>query len=217
MSPSRLRGFTKCRRKNVIVLRRVLSRVLILFLIIMALSCVNGIASGSSDDGHGAAPSKGWVATDWYRVLNFAVLATILFYIARKIQVPKLVNGRIEKIQSSLDDLETLKKDAEKRLAECNEKLYALDKEAEKIIAAYIQQGNEAKDKILKEAEAASEKLKLQARKNIQHEFEKARSKLEAEIFEKAIIKAEELIKSKITVEDQDQLVNEYLDKVVEQ
>jgi hypothetical protein len=30
-------------------------------------------------------------------------------------------------------------------------------------------------------------------------------------------VKAEELIKSKITVEDQDQLVNEYLDKVVEQ
>jgi len=86
-----------------------------------------------------------------------------------------------------------------------------------KIISEYIKQGNEAKDKILKEAEAASEKLEAQARKNIEHEFERARSKLEAEIFEKAIGKAEELIRSKITVEDQNLLVNEYLDKVVEQ
>jgi F-type H+-transporting ATPase subunit b len=182
----------------------------------MALTCVNVIAKGASEEGHESSPSKGWVATDTYRVMNFAVLAIGLFVLLRK-PISQALSSRIKGISGNLDELETLKAEAEKRLAQCNEKLYALDKEAEKIISEYIKQGNEAKDKILKEAEAASEKLQAQARKNIEHEFEKARSNLEAEIFEKAIGKAEELIKSKITIEDQNQLVNEYLDKVVEQ
>jgi len=214
--PSHLNSLKKYGRRNVIALRRLFSRALIIFFIVMALSCFDGIAGGSSEEGHGSAPSKGWVATDWYRVLNFAVLAIALFVLLRK-PISQALSSRIKGISDNLDELEALKKEAEKRLEQYNEKLYTLDKEAEKIISEYIRQGNEAKDKILKEAEAAAEKLEAQARKNIEHEFEKARSKLEAEIFEKAIAKAEDLIRSKITVEDQKQLVDEYLDKVVQQ
>lgn len=195
---------------------RVLSGTLMIFVMILFLIGGNGIAGNAAEEGHGAGDSKGWVMTDWYRVMNFAVLAIGLFYIIRKWGVPRL-NGRIREIQSQLEELEVLKQKAEKELAERNEKLYKLDKEAEKIVSEYIQQGNDARDNILKEAEAAAEKLQMQARKNIEHEFEKARMKLELEIFEKAIAKAEDLIRSKITLEDQNQLVNEYLDKVVEQ
>jgi len=216
VSPSHSNGFKKYRRQNVIVLRRVFSRALMICIMIILLACFEGIASDSSEEGHGSSPSKGWVATDTYRVMNFAVLAIALFVLLRK-PVSQTLSSRIKGISDNLDELEALKGEAEKRLAQCNEKLNTLDKEAERIISEYIKQGNEAKDKILKEAEAASEKLEAQARKNIEHEFERARSKLEAEIFEKAIGKAEELIKSKITVEDQNLLVNEYLDKVVEQ
>ncbi|MCJ7771901.1 MAG: ATP synthase F0 subunit B [Desulfobacterales bacterium] len=215
MKPSNSNGVKKYRRQNVIALWRVFSRALIVFFIVMLLSSFDSIASDSSEEGHESSPSKGWVRTDSYRVMNFAVLAIALFLLLRK-PVSQALNSRIKGIEDNLDELEALKKEAEKRLAHCNEKLYSLDKEAEKIISEYLKQGNEAKGKILKEAEAASEKLKAQAQKNIEHVFEKARLKLETEIFEKAIGKAEELIKNKITVEDQNQLVNEYLDKVVE-
>lgn len=199
-----------------IALWRLFSRALIIFSIIIFLSSVGAFASESSGEGHGSSPSKGWVRTDTYRVMNFAVLALALFFLLRK-PVSQALSSRIKGIEDNLDELEALKKEAEKRLAQCNEKLYSLDKEAEKIVSEYIKQGNEARDKILKEAEAASEKLKAQAQKNLEHAFEKARLRLETEIFEKAIGKAEELIKAKITVDDQNQLVNEYLDKVVEQ
>jgi len=202
------------------VARRVFARGLMVCVIILLLTCFQGFASESSEgehgSGHKAVPSKGWVATDWYRVLNFSVLAIGLFFLLRK-PASQALNARIKGISDNLDELDALKKEAEERLAKCNEKLYALDKEAEKIVSEYIRQGNEAKEKILKEAEAAAEKLEAQARKNIEHEFQKAKFKLEADIFEKAIAKAEELIKSKITVEDQNQLVDEYLDKVVQQ
>ncbi len=216
MRPSNRYSVTKDWRQNGIALRRVFFRAFIIFSIVMVLSCVDSIASDSSEEGHGSSPSKGWVRTDTYRVMNFAVLAIVLFFVIRKYGAPKL-SGRIKEIQNTLDELEALRQEAEKRLVQCNERLYSLDKEKDKIISEYIKQGNEAKNNILKEAEAASEKLKVQAHKNIKQEFEKARLQLEAEIFEKAIIKAEEIIRRKITLEDQNQLVNEYIDKVVEQ
>ncbi|MEZ4566965.1 MAG: hypothetical protein R2860_08355 [Desulfobacterales bacterium] len=43
----------------------------------------------------------------------------------------------------------------------------------------------------------------------------RARHQLEAEVLEKAIAKAEEILKKNITDQDQDNLVDEYLTKVV--
>jgi F-type H+-transporting ATPase subunit b len=111
--------------------------------------------------------------------------------------------------------LETQKVEAEKKLAQYNEKLSQLESEAEKIVQGYIQQGNEAKAKILKEAEATAEKLQIQAKRNIENEFGKARQELQREVVEKSLVQAEEMLKKAITDEDQDKLVNEYLDKVV--
>ena len=167
----------------------------------------------SSSGGEHAEP-KGWVATDTYKVMNFTVLFVGLFFLLRK-PISQALNARIKGIKDQIDELEVKKKDAEKKLAEYNERLSLLGKEAEKIVAEYIKQGNEAKNRILKEAEAEAVKLEEQAKKNIEHEFKEAKSKLQEEISEKALIKAEEIIRGAITVEDQDRLVDEYLEKVV--
>ena len=166
-------------------------------------------ASGGGEQG-----SKGWVATDTYKVMNFAVLAIGLFLILRK-PVSQALNDRIKGIKEQLSELEEKKEEAEKKLAEYNEKFLKLDKEAEQIVAEYIKQGNEAKTRILKEAESAALKLEEQAKKNIENEFKKAKSKLHEEILEQALVKAEDIIQNKITSKDQDKLVNEYLEKVV--
>ena len=67
----------------------------------------------------------------------------------------------------------------------------------------------------MKEAATSAEKLKAQARRNIDHEFEQAKLKLQAEIFESSLKKAEEIIKNKFSDDDQDRIVDEYLKKVV--
>ena len=175
---------------------------------------VSGSAwAAGGGDGHDAE-AKGWQKTDWYRVMNFAVLAIGLFLLLRK-PVAQALSNRIKGIAEELKDLEGRKATVEKQLADYNDKLALLDKEAEKIIADYIQQGEEAKVRILKEAQSAAEKLKDQAHKNIEHEFKRARSELQEEIVEKALAKAEQVIKDQISDQDQDRLVNEYLDKVV--
>ena len=155
-----------------------------------------------------------WQDTDWFRVLNFSILAIGLFFVLRK-PMSQALNSRIKGIQSELEELETRKAAVEKQLATYNAKLTELDKEAEKIVADYTRQGEEARARILREARDAADKLKEQAQKNIAYEFEQAKMTLQAEIVEKALAKAEALIKEQISAKDQERLVDEYLQKVV--
>ena len=195
----------------------------------MMLFCFAGIALGSSsgssggehtteasgsDGGEHATEAKGWVATDTYKVMNFAVLAIVLVFLIRK-PMKKALNDRIQGIQDQLSDLEAKKKAAEDELANYNRKFQQLDQESEKLIAQYIQQGEEAKVRIIKEAESAAEKLQVQARRNIEQEFKRAKLNLQEEVLEKALVQAEELIRNKISDDDQERLVDEYLEKVV--
>ncbi len=186
--------------------RAILIGVLVAF---MGLSLGTALAASGGDSG-----SKGWQDLDWYRLMNFVVLAGVLVFILRK-PVSQALSSRIKGIKEQLESLEVQKAEAEKRLAQYNEKLFQLESEAGKIVDDYIKQGNAAKAKILKEAERAAEKLQVQARRNIEHEFEQAKLKLQDEIFETSLAKAEEIIKSKISDEDQDKIVDEYLKKVV--
>jgi F-type H+-transporting ATPase subunit b len=166
-------------------------------------------AAAGGDTAHG-----GFTSTDWFRVMNFVVLAGVLFFLLRK-PIPRALNSRIQGIEDQLKDLEAKKREAEKQLADYNEKLSAMEKEVERIVADYVRQGQEAKARILKEAESAAEKLQAQARRNIEHEFEQTKSQLQRDIVEKALAKAEELLKQHVSDQDQAQLVEEYLQKVV--
>jgi len=184
----------------------------VLFLtVLLFMMSVGGIAIASSGGESGA---KGWAATDTYRVMNFTVLAVALFFILRK-PVSQALNSRIDGIREQLRDLESKKEKAAKELAGYQEKLADLEQEAGKIVEEYVRQGNEARERILKEAESAAEKLEDQARRNIEYEFRQVKIKLQEEILEKALVKAEEILKAGITDDDQDRLVDEYLEKVV--
>jgi F-type H+-transporting ATPase subunit b len=178
-------------------------------LLLLSLGAGNALGASGGEGG-----TKGWVATDTWRVMNFVVLLVALIFVLRK-PISQALSSRIKNIREQLESLEAHKAEAEKQLAQYNEKLSQLESEAEKIVEDYIKQGNEAKAKILKEAEATAEKLQVQARRNIEHEFGKARQELQRQVVEKSLVKAEETLKKAITAQDQDKLVDEYLDKVV--
>ena len=177
----------------------------------MLFFCFIGVSLASSE---GETKSKGWLATDTYKVMNFGVLAIGLFLLVRK-PASQALNSRISGIKEQLSELEEKKQVAEKQLAEYTEKFSSLEQETEKLIEDYIRQGNEAKARIIDEAKKAAEKLEEQARRNIDHEFKQAKLELQREILEKALQKSEEILKNKITAKDQEKLVDEYLEKVV--
>jgi F-type H+-transporting ATPase subunit b len=177
----------------------------------MLFFCFIGVSLASSE---GESKSKGWLATDTYKVMNFGVLAIGLFLLVRK-PASQALNSRISGIKEQLSELEEKKQAAEKQLAEYTEKFSSLEQETEKLIEDYIRQGNEAKARIIDEAKKAAEKLEEQARRNIDHEFKQAKLELQREILGKALQKSEEILKNKITAKDQEKLVDEYLEKVV--
>ncbi len=190
-------------------------RVVIHFLFTMVISfflmVFSSVAFGSSGGENGP---KGWVATDTYRVMNFAVLAVGLFFVLKK-PVAQGLSGRIKEIKEQLNALELKKKEAEAHLKQYDAQLAALDKEAESLIAEYITQGNEAKVRILSEAESAAGKLQEQAQKNIEREFAQAKNSIMNKIMDKALAEAGEIMREKITEKDHNRLVDEYLEKVI--
>lgn len=196
------------RRRNKVM---TVSRLVLILTVLLVFNVGTVFASAGGDDQ--AAP-KGWVKTDWFRVMNFSVLAIALFFILKK-PLSQALNARIKGIKDELETLEAKKKEAEAQLAGYNEKLSQLEGEAERIIAEYVKQGEEARVRIVKEAESTAVKLEEQAKRHIEQEFKQAKSQLQEEIFQVALVKAEEIIKAKISSEDQDRLVDDYLEKVV--
>ncbi|NOY70624.1 MAG: ATP synthase F0 subunit B [Deltaproteobacteria bacterium] len=172
-----------------------------------------GVAIASGGE-HGGEGQGGWAITDTYRVINFAVLAIALFFVLRK-PVAQFLGDRIKGIEEELTTLESKKKAAEKKLAEYNERLAALEAEAGKILDQYRLQGENARARILEEAKVAAAKLTEQAKENIKREFAEVKLQLETEVFEKALVAAAAKLKQGINKDDQKRLVDEYLEKVV--
>lgn len=172
-----------------------------------------GFAWASSDGGHGAVHNA-WLEIDTWKVLNFGILAIAGFFIARK-PVAEFFSSRAKSIEDEIKELEQKKEDAQKKLVEYQAKFKNLDQESKQIVEGYIKQGEEAKSRILAEAEAQAEKLEDMAKRNIEQEFKTAKINLQQEIVDKALKKAEEVIKASISSKDQDKLVDEYLQKVV--
>jgi len=170
--------------------------------------------ASSGGDGHGGGVHNAWLPIDTWKVLNFGILAVVGFFLAKK-PVTEFFSSRAKSIEDEINELEQKKADAQKELAEYQTKFKNLDQESKQIVEDYIKQGEEAKKRIIAEAGEQAEKLEDMAKRNIQQEFKSAKAKLQQEIVEKALEKAEEIIKASISSDDQDKLVDEYLKKVV--
>jgi F-type H+-transporting ATPase subunit b len=173
---------------------------------------LSGIALAAGG-GHGEVHNN-WLTIDTWKTLNFAVLVIALFFLLKK-PAANFFSSRTEEIKDEIRFLENQKEEAEEQLSEYQTRFKNLDQETQKIVEEYIKQGEEAKARILAEAEEQSEKLEQMAKRNIEQEFKAAKIKLQQEIADKVMVKAEKFIKASISSDDQNKLVDEYLKKVV--
>jgi F-type H+-transporting ATPase subunit b len=189
------------------------ARYLISLFLVVSVVFACGMVWASSGGGHGESSfnkNKDLI----FRVMNFALLVGVLFFLLRK-PAAQALEARRQGIKDQLDDLERQKEEAQKELAETKQKLSRLDGEVERIMAEYVQMGEAARARILDEARASAEKLQEQAKKNIEFEFASAKQQLTAEMADQAVAMAEELIRKNIQDEDQERIIDEYLEKVV--
>jgi len=169
-----------------------------------------GESHGEEHGGYSAA--KIWDLV--FRAMNFFAVAIILFFVLRK-PLAQFFGNRREEIAETLADLEKKKGEAAEKYAALETRLAEIEAERDSILAEYIADGEKEKEKIIANAEDMSARIQAQAQKAIAQEIKKAKDDLKKEIAELSASMAEELVKNNINDQDQERLVEEYLDKVV--
>ena len=153
----------------------------------------------------------GGSAMEWvWRLINFGILVFVLVKFAGK-PMKDFFQQRKALIEKSIQEAGEAKALAAKALAEVEERLKLKDKEIQEIKAASVSSGEREKIRLIEEGERLGARILEQAKSNIDFEVKKAKDVIKAEAVEAAMQLAEEKIKSKITKEDQDRLLQESL------
>ena len=161
--------------------------------------------------GHGVTPVQ--IKDFVLRCINFGLLVVLLVVLLRK-PIGNAMRARSEGIASELDELNQRREEAAKELAEMERRLADAAQEQEAILAEFRAQGERERERIIEGAKAMSERIKQQAQFTIEQETNQAKSSLRREIADLSASVAEDLLKQKMTADDQARLVSEYLTKV---
>jgi len=147
------------------------------------------------------------------RIFNFAILAGVLFYFARKPVVNGIRNS-IESVRTLLKEAEQSRRASEARMKEAEERLAGADKEISDLLEAARREGEAEQERIISEAAQALEKLKAETAMAMEQELKKAQDLLRKEAADAAVALAEKIIRKNVTPEDQARFVTEYLEKL---
>lgn len=149
-----------------------------------------------------------------YRVINFGIVAFLVYKFAGK-RIVDMLSGRTKQIETDLADLDERKEDAEKRLLEVEASIANLEAEKAKILEDAKAQGEAMRQAIIDKAEVQAAQIRAQAEVSAAQEAKLAIDAIREELAEKITAAAEDLVKKQLKKKDHEDLVNEYLKKVV--
>ncbi|VAX31817.1 hypothetical protein MNBD_NITROSPIRAE02-258 [hydrothermal vent metagenome] len=167
-----------------------------------AVFAMEGEGSGGSD----------WQSWLW-KIVNFAILLFILLKFLTK-PMKDFFKQRTELIEKSLSEAREAKELAQKALKEVEEKLTLKDQEIERIIESAKQSGQAEHDSLIEQGKEMSEKIRAQARTNIEMELKNAKASLRAEASGLALKLAEKRLREKLTEEEQLRLLEESIKRL---
>ncbi|MBI5892348.1 MAG: ATP synthase F0 subunit B [Deltaproteobacteria bacterium] len=174
-------------------------------------SCILQLATSTvfaaAEGGHEGGSDLIW------RVINFAVLVGIIYFLLAK-KLKNFLQERRESIKKALEEAKAAKQEAEKKYREYDAKVALLDKKVLEIANELKAEGIAERDRLVADAQRAAEKIKEQARITIEQEIKKAKENIKAELAGIAVIMAEEILRKEIKPDDQERLIKEYLDKM---
>jgi F-type H+-transporting ATPase subunit b len=170
-----------------------------------------GFAAGG---GEGAAHDGGQGLDLLYRFINFALLVIILFVVVKKTPVKDFFSARREEIKRRLEQLEKDRKASEDRYRALERKLSDSEKQRGELIAQYKAEGLAEKEKIVAAAKVKAREILEQADLAIKREIDTAKQRLRNEVAEAATQKARQILQKEIRENDQDRLVDDFVERV---
>ena len=162
----------------------------------------------AAEDAHGADAS----AFLW-QLANLALLLTVLFVFARK-PVRRFFADRREGIRSELDEASELLTQAEARFTHWQRKLVDLDTELEQIRTTARHRAQEERAHILRDAQAAAERIQQDAATAVEQGLRRARTELREEAVDLAIELATSLLREQVNAADRKRLIEEFISRV---
>ena len=170
---------------------------------------------------HAGGQFEGWFLKDHYqleryffRIINAIIFIWIIWALAGK-KIKEFFANRREQIKNDLDDLQTRQVEAEKKLKEVEAGIANMAAEKQAILDQAKEQGEAIKAAIIEKAEKDAAALKEQAQRTASNEAQAAVDAIRAEMADMVVAAAEKIVAEKLSAEDHDKLVDEYLTKVV--
>jgi F-type H+-transporting ATPase subunit b len=156
---------------------------------------------------------KGMAPPFLANILNAAILFTIIIAAGKK-PIAEGLRKRKERIVHGMEEAGRMKADAEKRLAEYEEKLKHIDTEVARIRTEMREAAELERRRVLTEAKERRDRMERDARLLVEQETKAARETLAKETIEAAMRSAEELIVRSLGPADHEKLATEYFDTV---
>ena len=171
-------------------------------------------------DGHGGGivwfnspvGSQGKTGVIWL-VINFVVLMWLL----EKILFSKLREGNRNKhdtIKSRLQEATEAKAEAQSLVAEYRDRLKRLDDEIDTLMKDAKERAEADRARIIETAEREAERIKQLARVSAEREAASHKRRIEAEIVDRAVQRAEAVLREQIQAGDQTRLVDAYVEQL---
>lgn len=149
-----------------------------------------------------------------YRFINFALLVIILVVVLKKVNIKGLLASRGEELKRKMDDLQTRKEEADRKYRELERRVREFEASRQGIIDQFRAEGLAEKNRLISEAEQRVKQILLQAESAIQREMETAKSRLKQDMIAVATQNAEKILSKEITDNDQERLVNDFIERL---
>ncbi len=153
---------------------------------------------------------------DWiFRIINFSLLAGVLVYFLGGL-LKGFLSERKAEVKSLLKEAEETKQEAIKRLGEIERRVQKMEGEVMAVIEDAKKRGENEKTLLIEEGNKVRERLERYAKVRIDQELKKAKDALHIEAVNLTMEFAEKKIKKDFTNKDQENLIEEYLVKIME-
>jgi F-type H+-transporting ATPase subunit b len=162
----------------------------------------------------GAAPA--YAAEEgglFWPAINFVLLLAVLFYFARK-PIQTFFGDRRKAIRKELDAAAALERSARERYAQWQRRLVDLERELAQIRTASQERADAERASLLADARAAADRIRSDAANAVEHELRRARARLREEASQLAIELASGILREKVTAQDRDRLIDEFIDRI---
>ena len=172
------------------------------------------LAFAEEEAAHGGHEEAITFLGDWLpRLVNFAIIAAVVVYFARK-PVRDFFKNRSSEIAKALEESQQARERALAALEEMDRKVKDLEAEMGRLIADARTRGEKDKEALIEEGKKVAHDVQAQVKQGIDIELQKAKTALVVEASLLSLELAEGRIKEKISSQDQERIVKEYISKV---